>query len=597
MKAIQASALLMGRNREYKRTVSQLRAVKDSLQEEKNYVQVTLNAIQDAVLQTDLSGNITFLNQAAERLTGWQLKESLGKSVTEVFFVVDEVTGESAINPAKRAIEEKKAVTLGANAVLWRRDGSKVAIEDSASPLCGKGGEVIGAVIVFHDVSESRAMVQKMAYLAQHDFLTGLPNRLLLVERLCRAIGLAQRNNKLVGLLFIDLDYFKQVNDALGHAVGDQLLKSVSERLRACVRNTDSVCRQGGDEFVILLTEIERHADAVFMAEKILATFIAPHPIGIHELHVTLSIGISIYPDDGDAVEPLLQCADAAMYHAKALGRNNFQFYKTKMNQLAIQRAATATSLRRALKNNEFTLYYQPKIDLNSGAIIGAEALLRWRDPERGLVFPNEFIAIAEECGLIIPIGQWVLGEACRQIKAWLNLGLNAVPVAINISTVELKHTHFLASITSALESTGAPSNYLEMELTESILLHDPELAIKVLSSLKKKGIHLAIDDFGTGYSSLSYLKRLPIDTLKIDQSFVRDITRDTDSATIVNAVIGLGHNLNQRVIAEGIETLEQLALLRTQNCHEGQGFHFSEALPANEFAQLLENQPAFIMF
>jgi diguanylate cyclase (GGDEF)-like protein len=436
-------------------------------------------------------------------------------------------------------------------------------------------------------------MAQKMTHLAQHDFLTGLPNRALLTERLAHAIGLAGRHRKQVGLLFLDLDDFKHINDSLGHAIGDQLLQSVAQRLVTCVRGTDMVCRQGGDEFVILLAEIEQPQDAAHIAQKLLDAFVTPHLIGESELHVTLSIGISVYPDDGDNVDSVMQNADTAMFHAKAIGRNNYQFFRAEMNTQAVRRMTVETSLRRALKNDEFVLEYQPQIDLASGAMIGAEALIRWQTPDYGLVYPAQFIPIAEASSLIVPIGQWVLREACRQVRAWLDAGLRAVPVSVNISAVEFRHKGFVDGVALILQETGLAPGYLELELTESILMHDAESSTSVLAALKAMGVRLAIDDFGTGYSSLSYLKRFPIDTLKIDQSFVRDIVTDTDDATIVAAVIGMGKNLKQRVVAEGVETPEQLAFLRTQQCDEGQGFHFSHSLPAEAFGLLLETQNA----
>jgi diguanylate cyclase (GGDEF)-like protein/PAS domain S-box-containing protein len=574
---------------ERKSTEFGLRAVEDALFEEKERAQVTLNSIGDAVLATDLLGNVTYLNLAAEAMTGWYIEDALGRPLAEVFRIIDGKTRQTVANPAQHALAEDRTVGLAADCVLIRRDGFESAIEDSAAPIHNRSGQVTGAVIVFHDVSLSRAMAQKMAHLAQHDFLTDLPNRALLTERLSQAIGLANRHRKQVALLFLDLDDFKHINDSLGHAIGDQLLQSVADRLVACVRSTDMVCRQGGDEFVILLAEIEQPQDAGHVAETLLAAFVAPHLIGGQELHVTLSIGISVYPDDSGNVDSVMQNADTAMFHAKASGRNNYQFFRADMNIRAVRRLAVETSLRRALKDGEFLLHYQPQIDLASGAMIGAEALIRWRDPGLGLVYPGQFVPIAEACGLIVPIGRWVLREACRQVRAWLDAGLRAVPVAVNISAVEFRHKAFLDGVALILQETGLAPSYLELELTESILMHDAESSALVLDALKVMGVRLAIDDFGTGYSSLSYLKRFPIDTLKIDQSFVRDIVNDMDDATIVAAVIGMGKNLKQRVVAEGVETHEQLAFLRTQQCDEGQGFHFSHSLPAEAFGLLLE--------
>ena len=565
-----------------------LRVAEENLFMEKERAQVTLNSIGDAVLTTDTLGNVTYLNLVAEAMTGWAHDEALGRPITEVFNIVDGTTRLAAANPMLRAIGENMAVGLAANTVLIRRDGSESAIEDSAAPIHNRDGQVTGAVIVFHDVSESRAMALEMAHLAQHDFLTGLPNRLLLTEQFSHAIGLARRHTKQVGLLFLDLDNFKHINDSLGHAVGDLLLQSVANRLVECVRTTDTVCRQGGDEFVILLAEIGHPQDAAHVAETLRTTLDMPHQIDGHELHITLSIGISIFPDDGIDVDTLMQNADTAMYHAKANGRNNYQFFRADMNARAVRRQFVESSLRRALKLGEFLLHYQPKIDLASGAMTGAEALIRWQDPDLGLVYPAQFVPIAEENGLIVPIGQWVLREACRQVQAWLDSGLRAVPVAVNISAVEFRHPGFLDGVARILKETGLAPRYLELELTESILMHGAVSSTSVLTALKAMGVQLAIDDFGTGYSSLSYLKRFPIDTLKIDQSFVRDICTDADNATIVAAVIGMGKNLKLRVIAEGVETHEQLEFLQARHCGEGQGFHFSHPVSAEAFAQLL---------
>jgi diguanylate cyclase (GGDEF)-like protein/PAS domain S-box-containing protein len=350
-----------------------LQAAEDRLFEERERAQVTLNSIGDAVLCTDLAGNVSYLNLVAEAMTGWSSAEALGRPLAEVFRIIDGRTREPAASPAERAIGQNRTVGLAADCLLVRRDGFESAIEDSAAPIHNRDGRVAGAVLVFHDVSESRAMALKMAHLAQHDFLTGLPNRVLLTERLAQAIGLAQRRHKQVALVFLDLDYFKNINDSLGHAIGDQVLQSAAARLTAAVRATDTVCRQGGDEFVILLAEIEQPLDAALVAEKLIEAFAVPHLIGKHELHVTLSIGISVYPDDGSNVDSVLQNADTAMYHAKACGRNNYQFFRPDMNTRAVRRQFLESGLRRALRQGEFRVHYQPQIDLASGAMNGAE--------------------------------------------------------------------------------------------------------------------------------------------------------------------------------------------------------------------------------
>lgn len=573
---------------ERKSTEHVLQVAEEALFAEKERAQVTLNSIGDAVVTTDLQGKVTYLNRVAETMTGWSCEEAAGRALSEVFKIIDGTTHQAAPDPARRAIKEDRTVDLAMGCVLVRRDGFESPIEDSAAPIHNRDGRVAGAVIVFHDATQSRTVALKMAHLAQHDFLTDLPNRSLLTERLSQAIGLARRHGRQAGLLFLDLDGFKQINDSLGHATGDQLLQSVAARLVASVRGTDTVFRQGGDEFVILLAEIEQPQDAAHVAETLRVALAAPHRIGGQELSVSVSIGISVYPDDAGNADAVMRNADTAMFHAKASGRDNYQIYRTDMDTRAVHRLLVEGGLHRALTQGEFLLHYQPKFDLRSGAMTSAEALIRWSSPDSGLVYPTEFVPIAEACGLIVPIGRWVLREACRQVQAWLDAGLRAVPVAVNTSALEFRHADFLQGLASILKETGLAPRYLELELTESVLMHDAESSVAVLEALKAMGVRLAIDDFGTGYSSLSYLKRFPIDTLKIDRSFVRDIASDVDDSTIVSAVIAMGRTLGQRVIAEGVETQEQLAFLRTRQCDEGQGFHFSRPLSAEDFRRLL---------
>ncbi|WP_189941928.1 EAL domain-containing protein [Sulfuriferula thiophila] len=570
------------------RNVMARQLVEEELYLEKERAQVTLNSIGDAVISTDISGTVTYLNVVAERMTGWTQAEAVGQPFTTVFRIVDGITRETLRNPMDRAIKENKPVGLTIDSVLIRRDGYEAAIEDSAAPIRDRGGRVTGAVIVFHDVSEARSMLLKMAHLAQHDFLTDLPNRLLLNDRLMQTIAMARRTRKQLAVLFMDLDRFKTINDSLGHLVGDKLLQSVAHRLTACVRGSDTVSRQGGDEFIVLLADVENANAAGHSATKILTALAENHCIAEHDLNVTLSIGISIFPDDGEDAETLLKNADAAMYHAKENGRNNYQFFKQEMNERAVERQSLEGSLRQALARQEFVLHYQPKVNLKTGAITGAEALIRWKHPVRGLLYPKQFVPIAEETGLIVSIGQWVLREACRQAKAWQDDGHRPIPVAVNISAVEFRREQLLAEIKDILRDTGLEPRYLEIELTESVLVHDIASTMTALLALKVLGVQLAIDDFGTGYSSLSYLRQFPIDTLKIDQSFVHDIAAERTDVAIVSAVIGLGNSLKLRVIAEGVETGKQLAFLQTEHCEEGQGFYFSHPVDANAFVKLL---------
>src|ERR1700688_782988 len=571
------------------RNAIERKAVEDALYLERERAVVTLNSIGDVVLVTDISGNITYLNLVAETMTGWPREEAIGKPLAKVFRIIDGPTRKTARDPMEMAVEQNRTVGLTVNCVLVRRDGFESAIEDSAAPIHDRAGRVIGAVIVFHDVSAARAMSRQMTHAAQHDLVTNLPNRLLLNDRISQSISLARRQNRPLAVIFLDLDRFKYINDSLGHATGDKLLQSVSKRLLAGLRGSDTVSRQGGDEFVILLSEIADPEDVAASARKILLLLNAPHSIGGQDLLIGGSIGISVYPADGEDAETLIKNADTAMYRAKERGRNNFQFFKAEMNLKAVERQSLEGSLRRALEREEFLLHYQPKVNLDTGEITGVEALIRWQHPDRGLVPPSQFVPIAEDCGLILQIGRWVLREACRQASAWQNAGLPPLPIAVNVSAVEFRDKGFAERVRTVLSETGLKARYLELELTEGVLMEDAETMVSVLQELKMMGVLLAVDDFGTGYSSLSYLRQFPIDVLKIDQSFVHQITADPDDSTIVSAIINMGKSLKHLVVAEGIETREQRAYLQAQRCAEGQGYLFSAPLTAARFGHLLQ--------
>jgi diguanylate cyclase (GGDEF)-like protein/PAS domain S-box-containing protein len=538
-------------------------------------------------MSTDERCNVTYLNLVAETLTGWPRAEAAGRPVEEVFHIVDADSREVVGNPMALAIRENRTVGLTPNCILVRRDGIEAAIEDSAAPIHNKQGSVTGAVMVFHDVSTARAVSLRMSYLAQHDGLTDLPNRIMLNDRLAQAIAMARRHQHKLALLFLDLDHFKHINDSLGHSVGDLLLQSVAKRLLGSVRSSDTVSRQGGDEFVVLLSEVAHAADAGLSAETILRSLDRPHLAEEHEIHITGSIGIVTFPDDAEDADTMLKCADLAMYQAKATGRNNYQFFKSELNVSALEHQTIEHGLRRALERVEFALHYQPQMNLETGAIAGVEALLRWHHPARGLLCPIDFMSVAEQSGLIVPMGRWVLREACRQAKAWENLGFLPIRIAVNVSAVELRSKHFVEGVQAALTDTGLLPRHLELELTETFLMQDSSATATVLRALKGLGVQLALDDFGTGYSSLSYMRRFPIDALKIDQSFVRDLTTDPDDASIVGAVINMGHSLHMRVVAEGVETAEQALMLREQACPEGQGYYFGRPLNAEAISAL----------
>ena len=450
---------------------------------------------------------------------------------------------------------------------------------------------VIATIQAQHQTEALERAKVELDHLAHHDALTDLPNRILLEDRLGQAIELARRQGRQLAMMFMDLDQFKHINDSLGHAVGDLLLQSVARRLSGCVRGADTVSRTGGDEFLLLLSGIEHAEDAALSAQKILAALARSHRIDSHDLHIGASIGISIYPDDGGDGETLIKCADSAMYHAKESGRNTYKFFEQSMNVRAVERQSIEGGLRNALARHEFVLHYQPKINLHSGKIIGVEALIRWQHPERGLLLPAHFIAIAEDCGLILPIDRWVLREVCLQGQAWRQAGSPPIIMAVNTSALEFRAPDFLDNIRATLESTGLAPCYLELELTESVLMRDAEAANSVLHALSDLGVQLAVDDFGTGYSSLSYLRQFPVDTLKIDQSFVNQSPANPDDAAIVRAVIAMAKSLRLRVIAEGVETAAHHDFLLEQDCDEGQGYFFGRPMVADELAALLQTE------
>ncbi len=557
-----------------------------------------LEAAPDALVIVDDQGLILQLNGPTEQLFGYPRAALLGRPIETLIplrYRAAHVDHRAAYQ------EELRRRPMGDGPELYglRSDGIEFPVEISLSPLNTRRGPLVIAAI--RDISarkraeaershliRERALYAEISRLAQHDALTGLPNRSLLHDRLASAIASADRHSHQLAVLFLDLDRFKHVNDSLGHVAGDQLLREVANRLSESVRATDTVCRQGGDEFVILLSEVQHRDDVAAAAGKIVAAVNGPHRVGKRALHVTVSVGIAVYPEDGGDADALIKNADIAMYYAKDHGRDQFQFFEQEMNTRIIERQALEGSLRVAIERREFLLHYQPKVDLETGAITGAEALVRWRHPDRGLLQPGRFVPVAEDSGLIVPIGQWVLREACRQAREWQKAGLEPVPLAVNISALEFRSRGFLERVRAVLDESRLDPRLLELEVTETVLMESVGATAGVLHHLKDMGLSLAVDDFGTGYSSLSYLMQFPIDALKVDQSFVREITAHGEGSPIITAVIALGKSLRQRVIAEGIEKPEQLAFLQAQRCEEGQGFHFSRPLPPEQFAALL---------
>ncbi|MBI3778549.1 MAG: EAL domain-containing protein [Gammaproteobacteria bacterium] len=539
----------------------------------------------DAVVITDRHGIVQYVNPAYEQVTGYSRQEVLGKNASVV------KSGEHG----KSFYEEMWRTILAGQVfrgtmVNRRKDGSLYYEEKTISPLKEVGGDIVRFVSTGKDITQRLQSEERLRHLAHHDVLTGLPNRVLLQNQLTEAMRGADQRERLVAVMFLDLDRFKTINDTLGHHTGDALLKAVAERLMTCLRPGDTVSRLGGDEFTIILANVAHVDDVTRVAQKILDQFISPFRIGGRDLFVSPSIGITLYPLDEKLPENLLKDADVAMYRAKELGGNRFQFYTPELNLRAARRLELETGLRQALERQEFILHYQPLVDMRTGRIRGMEALLRWQHPEFGLIPPLDFIPLAEEIGLIIPIGEWALKTACAQIKAWHKTGFPALQVAVNLSSKQLRDKNLIAAVQQALTESGLEPRYLDLELTESVLMQDMEQASAILKELKAVGISFSLDDFGTGYSSLSYLKRFPIDYLKIDRSFVRDITTDAVGAGLVKAIIAMANVLHIKVIAEGVETYEQLEFLRRHGCDITQGYFCSKPLAAGEFTELLRD-------
>ena len=558
------------------------------LLEQKDRAQVTLHSIGDAVITSDARGMIDYLNPAAEVLTGWCLREALNKPLMDVLNIVDMDERLALENPTTLALLAGTSSRQVGACLLIAQNGTSSAIEHSTAPIRNRAGGIIGAVLVLRDVTASLESIAKIAYQAMHDGLTDLPNRTLAWDRMEQAIAAAKRDGTSVGVLFLDLDRFKNINDSLGHATGDSILKQVATRLVSVTRATDTVSRQGGDEFMVIMPGAHQNAHYADLAQKILTAVSAPYFVKQQELNMTFSIGISVYPHDGSDASTLISNADAAMYNAKEAGRDNYQFYSSEMNDKAAKRLTMEVQLRHAVVRQEFVIYYQPKVDVLNRRLVGAEALIRWKHPQLGLLSPSHFIGIAEECGLIATIGQWVAQEVCRQNLAWLARNLACVPISVNLSALQFRNKSLVNSLRILLEETGLPPRLLELELTESIIMQCSETVIETLQQLKLLGVRLSIDDFGTGYSSLSYLKRFPIDTIKIDQSFVKDIARDERDEAIIKAIISMAHSLKMSVIAEGVETEEQFAFLEAHHCDEIQGYYFSEPVPAIVFEEML---------
>ena len=549
-------------------------------------LQLAARALENAaegVMIADQRHRIVSVNKAFTRITGYEPAEVIGQ---ESDFLRS--SEHDAAFYEKVRSEVRDAGRWQGEILRRRKDGAIYPEWRSISTVRDPAENVTHYVEVFSDISQDKEAQIRLEFMAHHDALTGLPNRILFEDRLQEALNRAHRHRSVAGLLFIDLDRFKDVNDSLGHHMGDQLLREVTARLKACVRETDTVARLGGDEFTLLVEELGEPQHAAQIAEKVLAALAEPLVLGDHQVFISGSIGVSCYPQDGGDAQILLKNADAAMYQAKERGRNNFQFFSAAMNARALDRLVMKNSLRAALERGELLLHYQPIVDLGSGRLNAVEALLRWRHPEQGLVAPLRFIPLAEESGLIVPIGEWVLRTACAQMKAWQDAGIAPRRMAVNLSARQFRQKHLLQHIEEILRATGLEPKYLELEITESMVMEDPGEAVKLLGQLSDLGVTLAIDDFGTGYSSLSYLKRFPVDFLKIDRSFVREVPQNADDVAIARTIIALARGLGLRVIAEGVETERQRNFLEMEGCEEAQGYLLGKPAEAQDVERLL---------
>jgi len=546
---------------------------------------VALLAEKEAILDNALVGivmlrhrRIVTCNRRFEEIFGYPAGGMIGRS-TRILYPNDEIftsLGEQSYDTLGRGL------SFSATSTLMRADGGVFWGEVTGRAL-DPAQPQDGSIWIYSDISERKQAEEQIQYLAHFDALTGLPNRAQLTDRAEYAISLAQRGQRPLAVMFLDLDHFKDINDTLGHSVGDALLVELARRLRLVLRTADTVSRFGGDEFIFVLDGIDTH-EAAHVAKKLLDVIAEPYRVEPYDLNVTGSIGIALFPGDGADLETLSKNADAAMYRAKQEGRNAYRFYTAEMQARSARHLQLVNALRQAIEHDQLQVHYQPQMSMPEGRIVGAEALLRWTHPELGPISPGEFIPAAEESGLILPIGEWVLRHAVRQAKFWLQDGFAPLVMAVNLSAVQFRHPDLPNLVTRILAEEGLPPECLELELTEGVAMHDPQGAIAVMNDLHERGVHMSIDDFGTGYSSLSHLKKFKVYKLKIDQSFVRDISTDPEDKAIVGAVIRMAQSLGLLTIAEGVETAGQLAFLREQGCDEVQGYYFSKPLPPDQF-------------
>ncbi len=557
----------------------------ETIKESEERYRMLLESVKDyGIYMLDASGNVVSWNKGAEHIYGYSDEEVLGKH-NSIFFPEADILADK---PSEDLRHARKVDSYEIEGIRLKKDGSKLYVHATISPVFEKDGSLRGFTKVVRDITERKQAEDTIRHQAMHDPLTGLPNRKALEERLELALQMARREKTKVGLMFVDLDRFKNINDTLGHLVGDVLLKEVASRFESSVRGEDTVARLGGDEFIIMVPHISNTGDMVKLGEKILQAIAQPIMVGQHTLHITTSVGITISPADGDTIHSLLKNADTALYRAKEAGRNRYQFYNQTMNVKASERFALENDFREALQKNEFELFYQPIINLKTKRPTGAEALLRWHHPRLGMIYPNEFITIAEEIGMIAPLGNWVTKQACLQQKKWAQEGLRPLQIAVNVSARQFSEPNFVSDMAAIIEETEMDTRYLELEITEGIAMENIDRTSDKLNQLKRMGIQITIDDFGTGYSSLYYLKRFPIHNLKIDKSFVRHAITNSNDSTIIRTIISMAHNLNLQVIAEGVETDQQLQFLSILRCNRAQGYLIGRPMTHTNFEQWL---------
>lgn len=575
--------------------VTDLKNSERLLFEEKERAQVMLSSIGDAVIACDTELRVTFLNPIATDMTGWSAPDATGRHIDEVLRLIDLGTGAERLSPLAMAVSENRVVALQFNTAIERRDGVRSPIEDSAAPIHDREGQVVGGVMVFHDVSESRAMALKMSHQAQHDSLTDLPNRILFQDRLSQALAKVPQGQA-GAVMFIDLDHFKIINDSLGHPAGDLVLQEVARRLVAAVRNDDTVSRQGGDEFMVLLMRLFDPRDAARVAEKLFEAMRVPIEVEGRQLYVNISIGIALFPQDASEGHLLTRHSDTALYHAKQSGRNRYSYFESGMSQKAENRLLLEQELRQGLTDGELFLVYQAKVARPDGRMTGMEALVRWRRSDGSIVAPDQFIPVAEECGLVAEVDRWVMLEACQQNRAWQDAGMPCLPVSVNVSLARLDSDELLSSVRNVLAKTGLPPASLEIEFTESQMFSNLDRASELIEGLRDLQVRVAIDDFGTGYSNFSYLVQHRFNTLKIDRTFVNNLPHDVKQLAVVQAIAAMATALEATVVAEGVETLAQAECLEQNGCRELQGYLYSRPVEAPAFGLLLAQrtlQPA----